>query len=84
MDWKEEEIKHLIETIKPKEIKFVHQNQWTVLKHTLLQTALKFLEHEALSFQKYPDLQIWGREVEWECYWNQEKKDFAASGDIFI
>ena len=82
LNWKEEEIDHLIENLKPKETKFIHNNQWIILKNTLLQTALKFLEQETLLFQNFPELQVWGREVEWECFWNQEIKDFASQGDI--
>ena len=84
LNWKEESIDHLIESLKPKETKFIHNNQWSVIKNTLLKTALKFLEKEALLFQNFPELQIWGREVEWECFWNRELKDFALEGDILF
>ena len=88
LNWKDNEVTwlvdHLIETIKKKEIKSVHNNQWSIIKTTLKEIALRFLEKEALLFKKIPSLQVLGQELKLECYWEQEKRDFSQKGDFLF
>ena len=84
LSWKEKEIDSLIESLKPKKIKFIHDSQWTVVKKTLKKTALQILEEEVKIFKTFPDLKVLGQEQEVTCYWNLELKDFAPEGDILF
>ena len=83
-NWKEKEVDNLIEDLRPKESKFIHDSQWTVVKNTLQKTAFQILEEEARIFKDFPGLKVLKQEQEVECYWNRELKDFATEGDILF
>ena len=88
LTWTEDEISqsidHLLDDIKRKETKSIHISQWAVIKKTLLETALRFLEEETLLFNKVPGLQILGQELKVECYWSHENKEFSKKGNILF
>ncbi len=77
----EEQIKEMIESIKPGEDKLIHKKQWLIIKEGLKNILNAFLEKERNLRDLAPSIKPIGFEVQFSTYWDKKSKGLNTDGD---
>ena len=74
----------ILETIKPKDYKFVHPAQWEIMQKFLKRLSAEFIEKERLRQEALPEMKPVFFEKDIKTYWDKKSSQLSDKGDYLF